>query len=76
MGRSRDAVECLSLRLLEHAGARARRAEVKKGLRAIGRFFEDEARELARALSTTGYPGYPLPQRHRDRIFLQYRRRS
>ena len=76
MGRSRDAVECLSLRLLEHAGARARRGEVKRGLRAIGRFFADEACELARALSATGYSGYPLPQRHRDRVFLQYRRRS
>jgi excinuclease ABC subunit C len=73
-GSSREAVERLSLRLLEHAGARARRALVKTGLTAIARFYEDEATELRRALSATGYRGYPLPQRHRDRIFLRYRR--
>ena len=73
-GSSREAVERLSLRLLEHAGARARRALVRTGLAAIARFYEDEATELKRALSTTGYRGYPLPQRHRDRIFLRYRR--
>jgi excinuclease ABC subunit C len=73
-GASREAVEALSLRLLEHAGARARRAFVKTGLASIARFYEDEAAELARALTTTGYRAYPLPQRHRDRIFLRYRR--
>ena len=73
-GASREAVECLSLRLVEHARARARRAEVKVALRAIARFFDDEAAELARALSATAYSGYPVPQRHRDRIFLRYRR--
>jgi len=72
-GVSREALEHLSLRLLEHAGARARRAEVQEGLRAIGRFFEDEAAALARAVAATGYAGYPVPQRHRDRLFLQYR---
>jgi excinuclease ABC subunit C len=73
-GSSREAVERLSLRLLDHAGARARRALVKTRLAAIARFYADEAAELRRALATTGYRGYPLPQRHRDRVFLRYRR--
>jgi excinuclease ABC subunit C len=73
-GSSREAVERLSLRLLEHTGARARRALVKRALAAIARFYDDEAAELKRALRTTGYRGYPLAQRHRDRVFLRYRR--
>jgi excinuclease ABC subunit C len=75
-GVSREALEHLSLRLLEHAGARARSAEVQEGLRAIGRFFEGEARELAMAIAATGYSGYPVPQRHRDLLFLRYRRQG
>ena len=72
-GASREAIEQLALRLLEHAGARARRAEVQDDLRAIKRFFDDEASALAAAVTATAYGVYPVPQRHRDRIFLQYR---
>jgi len=72
-GASREAIEQLALRLLEHAGARARRSEVQDDLRAIKRFFDDEASALAAAVTATAYGVYPVPQRHRDRIFLQYR---
>ncbi len=75
-GVSREALEQLSLRLLEHAGARARSAEVQEDLRAIERFFEDEASLLARAVAATGYAGYPVPQRHRGLLVLQYRQRG
>lgn len=75
-GGSREALERLALRLLEHAGARARRSEVQQDLRALGRFFDDEARPLALAVTATSYPTYPVPQRQRDRIFLEYRRRA
>jgi excinuclease ABC subunit C len=72
-GASRDAIERLALRLLEHAGARARRTLVQEDLDAIARFFDDEARPLADAIAATGHVGYPVLQRQRDRLFLQYR---
>jgi len=72
-GASREAVERLALRLLEHAGARARRGEVQDDLRSIARFLDDEARALAAAIAATAYETYPVPQRQRDRIFLRYR---
>jgi hypothetical protein len=72
-GSSRDALEALALRLIEHAGARARRAAVQEDLRAVARFFESEASELAHARTTTGYGPYPVPQRERDLLFARYR---
>jgi excinuclease ABC subunit C len=75
-GLSRDALEDLSLRLLDHASARARSAQVQEELRAVRRFFDDEARVLAEAIAATGYAGYPVPQMDRDAIVLEYRRRD
>jgi hypothetical protein len=72
-GASRDALESLALRLTEHAGARARRAEVQADLRAIARFFETEASGLARARTAVGYATYPVPQEERDLLFTRYR---
>lgn len=72
-GASRAALEHLSLRLLEHAGARARGAVIQADLRAVARFFKDEASTLAAAIAATGYVGYPVPQRDRDALFLRYR---
>jgi excinuclease ABC subunit C len=72
-GASREALESLSLRLLEHAGARARSREVQDDLRAVRRFFDEEASALAAARTFTGYAGYPVPQRERDGLFLRYR---
>lgn len=72
-GVSREALERLALRLLEHEGALARSAEVQEDLRAVGRFFDEEALALAAAVAATGYDRYPVPQRERDALFLRYR---
>jgi hypothetical protein len=75
-GTSREALESLAVRLLEHAGARAKRAEIQEDFRAIARFFEEEARELARARAATDYAAYPVPQAERDPLFVRYRQLS
>ena len=72
-GASRVALEQLSLRLLDYDGACARSAAIHADLRAVERFFEDEASTLATAITATGYVGYPVPQRERDALFLRYR---
>lgn len=72
-GASRAAVEQLALRLLESDGACAQSASVQADLRAVERFFDDQAEPLARAVAATGYAGYPVPQRERDQLFLRYR---
>jgi excinuclease ABC subunit C len=72
-GASREALEWLAMELLEHASARAKRSEVQEDLRAIRRFFDDEACALARARAAVGYPRYPVPQQDRDLLFIQYR---
>lgn len=75
-GVSPDALEHLVLRLVEQAGARARRAEIQEDLRAVQRFFEEEAAALAGAIAATGYPRYPVPQNERDALLLRSRRSS
>ena len=72
-GVSSVALEQLSLRLLDHDGACARSAAVHEDLRAVERFFDDEASTLARAIAETGHVGYPVPQRDRDALFLRFR---
>ena len=72
-GESRAALEALALRLVEHAGARARRTEIRDALRAIARFFEEEACALARVRAATGFADYPVPQLARDLLFTQTR---
>lgn len=72
-GTSREALETLALRLVDHAGARARREETHRALRAVGRFFRHEARTLARVRTATGYAPYPVPQQERDLLFARYR---
>ena len=72
-GGSRAALEQLSLRLLEYDGACARSAAIHADLRTVERFFEEEATMLARAITATGYVGYPVPQHDRDTLFLRYR---
>lgn len=72
-GESRAALEVLALRLVDHAGARARRGEIHAALRAIARFFEDEACALARVRAATGFPDYPVPQLARDLLFTETR---
>jgi excinuclease ABC subunit C len=72
-GASREVLAQLCLSLVEHAGARARGAEIAEDLHAIERFFDDEASPLAAVIGATGYAGYPVPQRDRDLLFLEYR---
>ena len=72
-GTSRVALEELALRLLEHDGACARSAVIHADLGAVERFFADEASTLARAITATGYVGYPVPQRDRDALLLRSR---
>ena len=72
-GVSREALETLALHLVEHAAARAKRAEIHEDIMAIARFFEEEACALARVRAVTGYALYPVPQRDRDPLFAQYR---
>jgi excinuclease ABC subunit C len=73
LGESRRALEALALELTEHAGARARAAEIREHLVAINRFFEDEACALARVIATTGHQGYPVTQQERDLLFATRR---
>ena len=72
-GESRAPLEALALRLVDHAGARARRGEIHEALRAIARFFDEEARALARVRAATGFAAYPVPQLARDLLFTQTR---
>jgi excinuclease ABC subunit C len=72
-GVSRDALEDLALRLVDQAGARARRGEVQQHLDAVRRFFAEEASPLAAAIAATGYARYPVPQHERDALLLRYR---
>jgi excinuclease ABC subunit C len=72
-GASREALEQLALRLLDHDGACARGAVIDADLKAVERFFDDEASTLARAIAATGYVSYPVSQRERDALFLRYR---
>jgi hypothetical protein len=71
-GASREPLEALALRLLDHADARAKREITHRALRAVGRFFRHEARVLARVRAATGYPAYPVPQQERDLLFARY----
>jgi hypothetical protein len=70
----REPLEALALELLEHPGARAKRAEIHADIQAVAHFFESEARALARARAITGYATYPVPQQDRDLIFVESRR--
>jgi len=72
-GESTKALEGLTMTLLEHAGARARAAEVEGDLLNIRRFWIEEASVLAACIRATGYDEYPLPQTERDPLFVRYR---
>lgn len=73
-GTSPAALQTLTLRLLESAGARARAAEIQESLIALQRFWATEAEPLCRAMQETGYTGaYPVPQAERDPLFTRWR---
>jgi hypothetical protein len=71
-GGSRQPLVDLALRLLEHPGARARSASVQDDLRAVGRFFDEEAALLTAAIAATGHAGYPVAQRDVDALLLRF----
>ena len=74
IGESPEALSILSLRLLEHPDARSRAAEVEDDLKALRRFWREEALPLARAVAATHYGGgYPVIQAERDPLFIRYR---
>ncbi len=72
-GESEQFLATVFERLLNHAAARARAAEVKEDLRVLRQFFRAEAGPLAEALKSTGYQQYPVPQTERDPLFLRAR---
>jgi excinuclease ABC subunit C len=73
-GTSRQALDTLTLRLLESAGARARAAEVQESLAVLLRFWQLEAAPLRQAMCDTAYAGaYPVPQDERDLLFIRWR---
>ncbi len=73
-GTARAALHTLTLRLLESAGARARRAAIQDHLNSLQRFWDIEAEPLRRAMRETHYTGvYPIPQIDRDPLFTRWR---
>lgn len=75
-GRSVEALESLSLRLLENAGARAKAADVQEDIDSLKRFWKHEALRLAEVIEELGIDAYPVAQADRDLIFLRYRLRQ
>jgi len=63
----------LACRLLDKPSARARAAEVQADLRALARFFSEEAAPLRRAVNELALPTWPVPQTERDPLFLRAR---
>ncbi len=71
LGNSPKLINTLFLRLLEHAGARAKATEVKEDLRLLRTFWQDEALPLRQAIQLTSFVSYPVPQPDRDPLFLR-----
>lgn len=72
-GESKEALEQLSMALLENAGARRSAAEVEEHLRNLLRFWRHEAQPLHKARVRSGIPEWPVPQKQRDPLFLRAR---
>lgn len=70
-GRSSEWLEVLVLRLLENAGARAKRDEVQAAVDALQTFWTDECLRLAAAINKVGYLEFPVPQTERDPLFVR-----
>jgi hypothetical protein len=63
-------MEELILNLTENAGARRRASEIQEHLDALKRFWRHEVLKLAKVRKTTGCTDWPVPQYHRDLVFL------
>ncbi|HAR42244.1 MAG TPA: hypothetical protein DCS07_06385 [Bdellovibrionales bacterium] len=72
-GESFEALEELSLNLVENAAARARAESIQEDLNWLKRFWRHEAQRLKRARQVASYTGYPVPQKERDVLFIEYR---
>jgi excinuclease ABC subunit C len=72
-GESTEAAEALVLALVENAGARRSPAKIQELLNTIRRFWRHEALPLRRAIESTQYPEFPVPQTARDTLFIKHR---
>jgi excinuclease UvrABC nuclease subunit len=72
-GNSKEALEDLSMHLLEKPGARAKAEEVQENLYALRRFWRFEATLLARAMKAMDWKEPYVAQHERDLLFLQLR---
>jgi GIY-YIG catalytic domain len=72
-GESVEALEVLTLKLLENAGARAKKEEIQKAIDLVWRFWKHEAKLLGDVIRKTAYAEYPVAQRERDPLLLSYR---
>jgi len=67
------ALEELSLMLLEKPGAVARSGETQDHLREVRSFWRHEIQALNRARRKFQFERYPVPQKERDGLFLNYK---
>lgn len=72
-GESESAIADLVLALIEVAGARSKKREIQDYLNDLKRFWKLEAQALAAARSRMQFNGYPVAQKDRDQLFIQYR---
>lgn len=72
-GEARDALQTLTLALLERASARRDAARVEEDLRALERFHRHEATALRRARQLAGHAEALVPQAARDTLFIRAR---
>ncbi len=70
-GDSFEAIEALSLLLLENASATKNAKDTQDLLRAIRRFWRHEILSLKNARDRTHHSSYPVLQKERDLIFIQ-----
>lgn len=72
-GEDFNAIEELSLQLLERPSAIAKRKETQELLYSIRRFWRHEVMTLSRARSHSKWKDYPVSQKDRDLIFIALR---
>jgi excinuclease ABC subunit C len=70
-GQSSEFLETLVLKLLDNAGARAKRKDTQEGVDALDLFWRQECEPLAKAIATVGFQIYPVPQTERDPLFIR-----
>lgn len=71
-GDSKQALEELILALVENAAARKRSKQIQECLNHLARFWRHEASRLAKVRKAIQYEPYPVKQKDRDHLFLQY----